>query len=55
VLVLAAVALALTIVDTAILSGCYRCDSPGEPRCPAVQPDYPPPAPMGAPRDAGRE
>ena len=37
------------------LDGCYRCDSPGEPRCPAVQPDYPPPAPLGAPRDAGRE
>lgn len=37
------------------LDGCYRCDSPGEPRCPAVQPDYPPPAPLGAPQDAGRE
>ena len=37
------------------LDGCYRCDSPGEPRCPNVEPSYPPPTPFSAPRDAGRE
>ena len=30
------------------------CDDPKHP-CPNVQPDYPPPAPMGAPRDAGAD
>lgn len=34
-------------------AGCYRCDSPGHPRCPDVTPSYP--EPVSAQRDAGRE
>ena len=39
------------------LDGCYTCDSPGHPRCPNAQPDYPPGPSLeiGASRDAGRE
>lgn len=49
VLVLASVLLVVAAWACA-LAGCYRCDGPGYPRCPDVQPDYPAHA-----RDAGPE
>lgn len=45
------VALAIAVaLHLAALAACYRCDGPGYPSCPDVQPDYP-----SSTRDASRD